>query len=800
MTDRAIYERPRPACAKKSSDRRSRSCASRTRRFLTGSGRFIDDLSLPGRAALRDRALAACACAAFAHAHPRTGGRAVLTGADMERDGVRPDALRLGAARAWPSRRAMRSRATTVRHVGEPVAAVFAESRAQAEDAAERVEVDYEPLPLDRRRARAFTWTRGRSCAASARRRCARATRRSGALELVNNRLCGAAIETRGAASPPATRSTAARRRRITSAATSARSSASPKATLRVVSPDMGGGFGYKGKHYPEETLARLGGAPAAASGEMDRAPHANRFSRTRRAATIVTRAELALDDEGHFLALRVDTRADLGAYVSSFGAAIPGRSTARSSPACTRRRQCSCEVDRRLQQHRADRCLSRRRPAGGLLRARAPRRQGGARARHRSRRDPPPQPHSALGDAVQDAGRADLRLRRFPEGLARARACRFPGYAKKRSRPAAASASRATSNPPAWRRRASPARWARASASTRRRRCASRPTAASRRISARITTAKATPRPLRRSSRAQLGVPMRAITIVEGDTAAVPIGTGTFGSRSIAVGGSALHVRGTQDHREGQAHRGASARGCGGAISNSRDGAFTVAGTDRRVSFRRGGARSLCAAQLSARRARAGPRRERVLRSAELRLLATARMSARWRSIRDTGTVEIVGYWAVDDIGTVINPMIVEGQLHGGVAQGIGQALAERTVYEDGPAALGFVHGLCAAARGRPAVLRLRARREPALHAQPARRQGLRRVGHHRRAGGGDRARCSTRSRLYGVTDLEMPATPPCDLAGDNARNDPVRFPGTGSQSGEAGAALSASSSSSAR
>ena len=51
----------------------------------------------------------------------------------------------------------------------------------------------------------------------------------------------------------------------------------------------------------------------------------------------------------------------------------------------------------------------------------------------------------------------------------------------------------------------------------------------------------------------------------------------------------------------------------------------------------------------------------------------------------RDTGTVEIVGYWAVDDIGTVINPMIVHGQLHGGVAQGLGQALGERTVYEEG-------------------------------------------------------------------------------------------------------------------
>src|SRR4029077_13353687 len=156
------------------------------------------------------------------------------------RDGV--GAMRCGWAlpgMVEPPRYAL-ARAT-VRHVGEPVAAVLADSRAAAEDAAERVEVDYEPLPLISEE-KAFSWQRGDRAAVEA--AFARAPRRV-QLELVNNRLCGAAIETRGAIAtgdtlycgtqpPPHTRRYVCEELGI------------DEGELRVVSRDMGGGFGYK--------------------------------------------------------------------------------------------------------------------------------------------------------------------------------------------------------------------------------------------------------------------------------------------------------------------------------------------------------------------------------------------------------------------------------------------------------------------------------------------------------------------------------------------------------------------------
>ena len=111
-----------------------------------------------------------------------------------------------------------------------------------------------------------------------------------------------------------------------------------------------------------------------------------------------------------------------------------------------------------------------------------------------------------------------------------------------------------------------------------------------------------------------------------------------------------------------------------------------------------------------------------------------------------DTGVVEVVNFVAVDDVGRVINPMIVEGQVQGGVAQGIGQALLENAVYDDErAAAVRLVHGLHDAARRRPAEHHGR-HRDHAVHAQSARREGLRRGGRDRLAAGGHqrRRRCA--------------------------------------------------------
>jgi len=320
------------------------------KRFLTGHGRFVADIELS--------AALACALVRSPHAHAAIrridasaalaapGVVAVLTGADMAADGVAPMRplwlvrSRDGSPMAEPARFALARE--TVRHVGEPVAAVVAATLAQAADAAERIAVDYAPLPAvtDARATQTeaapqlhacapgnvcFRWARGDEAAVRA---ALRSAAHVVAIDLVNNRLVGAAIEPRaviGAVDPQSDKltlysSTQAPhhiRRQVTEQL------GIPESALRVISPDVGGGFGYKGKLYPEE------GIIAWAARRLRRpvrwvASRAESFVADNQARDHLTHAELALDADGRFLALHVQTFANLGAYVSAFGAAIP--------------------------------------------------------------------------------------------------------------------------------------------------------------------------------------------------------------------------------------------------------------------------------------------------------------------------------------------------------------------------------------------------------------------------------------------------------------------------------------------
>ena len=144
---------------------------------------------------------------------------------------------------------------------------------------------------------------------------------------LINNRLIGAAIEPRaiiadGSAGEKLTLYCATQVPHLIRRAISEQLNL-PQTAIRLVAPDVGGGFGYKGKHYPEETLV------AWAARRLRRpikwiATRSESFLSDNQGRDHQTHAELALDSEGHFLGLRVDTIANLGAYVSTFGAAIP--------------------------------------------------------------------------------------------------------------------------------------------------------------------------------------------------------------------------------------------------------------------------------------------------------------------------------------------------------------------------------------------------------------------------------------------------------------------------------------------
>ena len=179
-----------------------------------------------------------------------------------------------------------------------------------------------------------------------------------------------------------------------------------------------------------------------------------------------------------------------------------------------------------------------------------------------------------------------------------------------------------------------------------------------------------------------ELGVPMDDIEIVHGDTGLVQFGMGTYGSRSLAVGGTALYKSARQACGEGQEDRRAPA---GGQRCRHRVRRRQVLGQGLarpRQVVRRGRADVVPGAQLS-RRSGAGLRGPDVLRPVNFTFPAGTYMAV-VEVDPETGVVTPLQFYCMDDCGNVLNPMIAEGQVHGGVAQGIGQALYENAVYDD--------------------------------------------------------------------------------------------------------------------
>jgi len=644
-------------------------------RFLAGAGHFVADLSLPGELH--------CVFVRSPHAHARMKridfdgslpDVTVITGRDTQ--DLKP--MRCGwvlpgmnEPPRWPLAR------DVVRHVGEPVAMVLAGSRAAAEDAAEQVEVDYEPLPPIGEE-RCFTWTRGER--AGVERALARASRKV-EIELVNNRLCGAAIETRGAASTGDTLYVGTQaphhiRRYV------CEELGIDEGKLRVVSRDVGGGFGYKGKHYPEETLVvwaarRLRRPVKWIAGRNES------FLSDTQGRDHVTRATLGIDEDGHFLGLHVATRVDLGAYVSSFGAAIPGPIYSALLAGVYRTPAVFVEVngffsnsvptDAYRGAGRPEACYVLERLADkaarelGIDRAEIRRRNLIPKSAMPYRTPLGPTYDSGDFPAMLDKALALADYANFPRRKTKNRgigiACYIESSGVAPSRLAGAMGARVGFYEVAQVR--------------------VNPDAS---VTAYLGThnhGQGHETTFAQLLSSQLGVSMGKISIVEGDTSAVPAGTGTFGSRSVAVGGSALHVAGRKIIDKGK-RIAAHLLEAADADVEFDAGEFRVAGTDRKVSFAQVAGAAYVPHHYPLDRLEPGLDETAFYDPPNFAFSNGAHV-CELEVDADTGAVRILRYSAVDDIGTVINPMIVEGQLHGGLAQGIGQALAERTVYEDG-------------------------------------------------------------------------------------------------------------------
>jgi carbon-monoxide dehydrogenase large subunit len=670
------------------------------RRFLTGYGRYLDDLSRPRQAT------AVLLRAPHAHALIRridtaaaaatAGVLAVLTGADLAADGIGTipclSALtnRDGSLAPLPPRPALaRNR---VRHVGDTVAMIVAESAAAARDAAERVVVDYQPLPAVVETAHAldpgqplvwdeapgnlaFDWELG-DAAAAARALDSAAHRIS--LSLVNNRVVVSSLEPRGAIGDYDAGEDAYTLWSSTQGSHFLRNLLAesvfrvPENRVRVVTPDVGGGFGMKLFLYPEHILvlwaAKKLGRPVKWAAERGDAFVTDTHGRDN-----VTRLELGLDAALGFQALRVETIANMGAYLSNFAPEIPTASGGPMLSGVYRIPAIHVAV-KGVFTHTVpvDAYRGAGRPEAAYALERlidvAARRLGVAAEELRRKNfvGPEAMPYATPLGITYDSGAFAENLR---DALAAADLAGLPG----RRAAAEARGHRHGLGAAVYIEQSGfpPDEFAELRFD---------PSGTLTILIGTQSSGQGHQTAYAQLAAERLGLDFTKIRVLQGDTAAIGFGRGTGGSRSLPVGGAALAAAADKLLAKGRqiaAHLFEAAA----ADVEFADGVFTVAGTDRRLDLE-------TVARAAFDPARQPPGLEPgFAESGHFTPPApTFPNGCHLCEVEvepETGLVHLQRYLVVDDFGTVINPLLLAGQVMGGVGQGIGQALLEHCVYD---------------------------------------------------------------------------------------------------------------------
>src|SRR5580692_7222442 len=685
-------------------------------RFLNGRGNYTDDINRPNQlhayVKRSDRAHANINSIDTTAAAKMPGVVAVFTGADMAADNVGglPCGWQIHNKDGSPMQEPPHPVLAVgkVRHVGDPVAVAIAQTKQQAKDAAEAVVIDYQDLPAVAalRDALApgasplhdgvegnicYDWHIGDKAIVDD---VFAKAHKVVSLDLENNRLIPNAMEPRAAVGDFDTSNgdytlyTTSQNPHVIRLLMGAFVLHIPENKLRVVAPDVGGGFGSKIYHYAEEAIVTW------AAGKVRRpvkwtADRSESFMTDAHGRDHVSTAEMALDAEGHFLGLRVLTLANMGAYLSTFAPCVPTYLYATLLAGVYKTPVIYCEVKAIFTNTvPVDAYRGAGRPEATFLLER-------------------------LVDAVaHDTGidKVELRRRNFipndafpyqtPVALqydsgdytatlnGALKAADYAGFEARRKAAAGKGKLRGIG------------------VSTYLEACGIAPSAVVGSLGARaglyeVANIKVHPTgsvtvytgshshgqghetTFAQLVASQLGVPMDQVDIVHGDTAKIPFGMGTYGSRSLAVGGSAMVKAMDKIIAKGKkiaAHLMEAAV----ADIEFKDGKFSVAGTDK--------SKTLTEISLAAYVPHNYP-----IEELEPGLEETAFYDPKNFTFpagchicevevdMDTGVPEVVSFVAVDDVGRVINPMIVEGQVQGGVAQGIGQALLENAVYDKG-------------------------------------------------------------------------------------------------------------------
>jgi aerobic carbon-monoxide dehydrogenase large subunit len=680
-------------------------------RFITGRGRYVDDFNRPGQAH------AYFVRSPHAHAEIRSidaeaarampGVLAVLTGADLAADKV--GGLICGwmihskdgtPMKAGPHPALAQGR---VRYVGDHVAVVVAETQGQAKDAAEAVAVDYAVLPavVDTGSAAGaatqihaeapdnvvFDWHLGDAAAVDA--AFARAAHVT-TLDLVNNRLVPNPIEPRAAigeydeAEEAFTLHTTSQNPHVARLVLSAFIGIAPENKLRVIAPDVGGGFGSKIFIYAEETVcvwaAKRVGRPVKWTCERTEAFLCDAHGRDH-----ITHAELAMDEAGKVLGLRVKTVANLGAYLSTFASSVPTYLYAPLLSGQYAIPAIYCEVEGVYTNTApVDAYRGAGRPEATFVIERimevAARERGEDPAKFRKRNYIQSFPHQTPVIMNYDVGDYGASLDKALEAIdyagfphrkresARAGRLRGIGFSSYIEACGIAPSQAVGSLG------AGVGLWESAEVRV-------NPTGSIEVLTGSHSHGQGHETTFAQLVSDRLGVPIESVTIVHGDTDKVQFGMGTYGSRSGAVGMSAIAKAIDKVIAKGRKVAAYVLEASEDDIAFE-DGRFGVKGTDRSLAFGEVALQAYVAHKFSGQDLEPGLKEGAFYDPTNFTFPAGMHV-CELEIDPDTGIVAIQSWVAVDDFGVVINPMIVEGQVHGGIAQGVGQALFEGALYD---------------------------------------------------------------------------------------------------------------------
>ncbi|MEY3527160.1 MAG: hypothetical protein RI997_1269 [Pseudomonadota bacterium] len=681
-------------------------------RFITGKGQYTDDINRQGQAYayfLRSpHAHATIKKLDISAAKKAAGVVGVLTGDDLAADKVGGlicgwmihnkdgSPMKAGAHPALAQGK--------VRYVGDHVAVVIADTYSQAKDAADLIVVEYGVLPavVDMNDAvkkgatvihdvasdnRVYDWHLGDKAATEAAFKKAKHITK---LDLVNNRLIPNAMEPRAAVGDydsgqeQFTLYTTSQNPHVARLVLSAFIGIAPEHKLRVIAPDVGGGFGSKIFIYAEETVcvwaAKKVGRPVKWTADRTEAFLSDAHGRDH-----LTHAEMAMDDKGKILGLRVHTKANLGAYLSTFSSCVP---TYLYAPLLSGQYDIPAiyaEVDG-IYTNTApvDAYRGAGRPEATFVVERlmevAARELGMDPAQFRRKNFIRSFPHQTPVIMAYDTGDYVASLDKALE------MADYKNFGKRKKESAKHGKLRGIGF------------------SAYIEACGIAPSAAVGSLGAGVglwESAEVRVNPIgtievltgshshgqgHETTFAQLvsdrlGVDINSVAIVHGDTDKVQFGMGTYGSRSGAVGMSAISKALDKVIAKGKKVAAYALEAAEKDIE-FKDGRFSVAGTDKSLAFGEVALQAYIAHKFTGAELEPGLKEGAFYDPTNFTFPSGVHI-CEVEIDPDTGVTKIERWTAVDDFGTIINPMIVEGQVHGGIAQGVGQAMFEGAHYD---------------------------------------------------------------------------------------------------------------------